>query len=134
MTIDNIELDRMEQEIRDHDTGTIHHRWEFGRTALSDPELTDQDGRLKRDGADALITALAKAARNCHGAKSSTASSAPRRTRPRLRSARPARSSATGGTWLRQVSRPHAISLTTAGRVRWRISRTAADVRTRSKS
>ena len=59
MTIDDIELDRMEQEIRDHDTGTIRHRWEFGRTALNDPELTDQDGQLKRDGADALITALA---------------------------------------------------------------------------
>lgn len=59
MTIDDIELDRMEQEIRDHDAGTIRHRWEFGRTALSDPELTDQDGRLKHDGADALITALA---------------------------------------------------------------------------
>lgn len=60
MSIDGIELDRMEQEIRDHDAGAIRHRWEFGRTALSDPELTDQAGRLKHDGADALISALAE--------------------------------------------------------------------------
>lgn len=52
-------IDDLEQEIRVHDAGTIRHRWEFGRTALSDPELTDQDGQLKPDGADALITALA---------------------------------------------------------------------------
>ena len=60
MTIDDIELDRMEEEILNADTGSIRHRWEFGRMALGDPELTDQDGRLKHDGVDALITALAE--------------------------------------------------------------------------
>lgn len=62
MTIDAIELvlDRLEQEIRDHDADTIRWRWEFGRLALSDTELTDQDGQLKHDAADALIAELAE--------------------------------------------------------------------------